>query len=109
MRPRRPSGDREPTGIGSRGGRSMASARTTWSTGGRAALVAVPLLAGATLVFDHPLPALAFGFVALLVFASLPGRGPLDRLELLPMPPAWLVEDETRLLDAPYRLPGVRA
>jgi uncharacterized protein (DUF58 family) len=87
----------------------MASARTTWSSGGRAALIAVLLLAGATLVFDHPLPALAFGFVALLVLASLPGRGPLDRLELLPMPPAWLVEDETRLLDAPYSLPGVRA
>lgn len=87
----------------------MASARTSWSHGGRAALIAVFLLAAATLVFDHPLPALAFGFVALLVFASLPGRAPLDRLELLPMPPAWLVEDETRLLDAPYRLPGVRA
>jgi uncharacterized protein (DUF58 family) len=87
----------------------MASARTTWSFGGRAALVALFFIAAATFVFDHPLPALAFGLVALLLLASLPGRAPLDRLELLPLPPAWLVEDETRLLEAPYRLPGVRA
>ena len=87
----------------------MPGARASWSFGGKAALVVACCVAVTTALFDAPLLALALGFLALLIVASLPGGRALDRLELLALPPAWLVEDEERLLDAPYQLPGGRA
>jgi uncharacterized protein (DUF58 family) len=87
----------------------MAGARATWSFGGRTAVVVLFALVATTALFDEPLLALALGFVALLVVASLAQGRALDRLELLALPPAWLVEDEERLLEAPYQLAGVRA
>jgi len=73
---------------------------------GQACLLAAAALGLSAILFHHPLTGLAAGFALGLYLLGSPRSSAFERLRVVRLPPAHLIEDEERLLELEYALDG---